>query len=195
MQVVEFIIICIFITFIAFFVKNNYYSEVEYVLSTVDERYYLVRSVDNKQDASNLLAKLNKKLIKLVEHIHKMKDDSIVPKIDRNRLYSNFNPDNISEGTDENNYTSYSVNKGEKIVFCLRSKTKPLELVKLNILTYVAIHELAHLMTKEIGHPPVFWSNFKILLKEAIKLKLYKKVSFKENPVDYCGIQIKSSVV
>ena len=195
MDIIEIVIIFICMILIAFYVKNYYYSEVEYVLSSVDDRYYLVKSLENKQEVSNLLANLNKRLMTLVNHIYNLTDDNIVKLEDRLRLYKNYNPDNISEGTNKNNYTSYSINKGEKIIFCIRSKKNPLELVKLNVLMYVAVHELAHLMTKEIGHPPIFWTNFKKLLKEAIKLKLYRKVSFKENPVDYCGIKIKSSVI
>ena len=195
MDLIEFFITIIVVTFIAFYIKNTYYSEVEYILSSIDNRYYLVKSLQNKQEASDLLAKLNKRLLKLVNHVKNITDNDFIPLEDRERLYKNFNPDNISEGTDKENYTSYSVNKGEKIVFCIRSRTEPLKLVKINILMYVAVHELAHLMTKEIGHPPSFWNNFKLLLHEAVKLKLYKKVSFKDNPVDYCGIKIQSSVI
>jgi hypothetical protein len=60
---------------------------------------------------------------------------------------------------------------------------------------YVAIHELGHLMTEEIGHPQSFWGNFKILLKEAVNLGLYTKTDYAMKPVEYCGINIKSSVL
>ena len=32
---------------------------------------------------------------------------------------------------------------------------------------FVTIHELAHVMTKSIGHKTEFWDNFKFLLQEA----------------------------
>ena len=32
---------------------------------------------------------------------------------------------------------------------------------------FVAIHEIAHIMTKSIGHKPEFWNNFKFLLENA----------------------------
>jgi len=106
------------------------------------------------------------------------------------RLVSNFNPDAFSETTPDAKYTSYSVNKGEKIVFCLRDKKDGEELVKENIMTFVAIHELGHLMTKSIGHEPEFWNSFKLLLKIAIDNGLYKNIDFNSTPKDYCGIKI-----
>lgn len=111
-------------------------------------------------------------------------------KDDINRLITNFNPNAFSETTPDAKYTSYSVNKGEKIVFCLRNKKDGEELVKENIMTFVAIHELGHLMTKSIGHEPEFWNSFKLLLKIAIDNGLYKNIDFNNTPKDYCGVKI-----
>jgi hypothetical protein len=109
---------------------------------------------------------------------------------DIKRLVNNFNPDNFSETTPDAKYTSYSVNKGEKIVFCLRDKKEGENLVKENIMTFVAIHELAHLMTKSVGHEPEFWNTFKLLLKIAIDNGIYKNIDFNSTPKDYCGVKI-----
>jgi len=185
------VIMCILI---AFYVKNQYYTEVEVVYSKIDGRAYVVKSLPNKDKAADLLAKMNRRLIILVKHMTQNKEGKFVQE-DVDRLNRNFNPDNISEGTDKTNYTSYSINKGEKIVFCLRSRDGKDTLVDLNTVMYVAIHELGHLMTEEIGHQTSFWTNFRILLKEAITLGLYKKVDYAAKPVKYCGIHIKSSVL
>lgn len=179
---------------IVFYVKNQYYAEVEIVYSKIDNRPYVVKSLPNKQRAADLLAKMNRRLILLVEHMQK-NDGGKFDQTDVDRLASNFNPDNISEGTDKSNYTSYSINKGEKIIFCLRSRDGNDKLVDLNTVMYVAIHELGHLMTEEVGHPPAFWKNFRILLKEAVEMGLYKTVNYAEKPVRYCGIDIKSNVL
>ena len=80
--------------------------------------------------------------------------------------------------------------KGEKIVFCLRSRDENEELVDPNVLMFVALHELAHVMTKSIGHTKEFWDNFRILLRNAIKLNIYKRVNYNEKPVEYCGVKI-----
>jgi hypothetical protein len=179
-------------TFTAFYIKNRT-SEVETVISSYDNREYLVRSLPNKDKAAALLGKMNKRLQILVDHIQSA--DSKASEEDVNRLVKNFNPDSISEGTEKSNYTSYSVNKGEKIVFCLRSKENNEKLIDINTLMYVAIHELAHLMTKEIGHPPEFWRNFKILLREGINIGIYKNIDYSKEPVKYCGMKIKSNIL
>jgi predicted metal-dependent hydrolase len=116
-------------------------------------------------------------------------------KEDIDRLVANFNPDNFSETTPDAKYTSYSVNKGEKIVFCMRDKKDGEELVKENIMTFVAIHELGHLMTKSVGHEPEFWNSFKLLLKVAIDNGIYKNIDFNNTPKDYCGVKITDSPI
>ena len=55
---------------------------------------------------------------------------------------------------------------------------------------FVAIHELAHTMTKSIGHTEEFWDNFRTLLKNARKLGIYERVNYNETPKSYCGIKI-----
>jgi hypothetical protein len=194
MNTADKVFIVIMCVLIVFYIKNQYYAEVEVVYSKIDGRAYVVKSLPNKDKAADILAKMNRRLIILVKHMSKNQGDKFVQE-DVYRLNENFNPDNISEGTDKTNYTSYSINKGEKIVFCLRSRDGKDTLVDLNTVMYVAIHELGHLMTEEIGHPTSFWTNFRILLKEAITLGLYKKVDYAAQPGKYCGIHIKSSVV
>lgn len=165
------------------------YGEVEFVKSQVDDREYLVRNLKNKQEAADFIARLNAKMQTLVKHmIAKFPDHA-----DVQQLYRNYNPDALSEGSAESGYTSYSVNKGEKIILCIRQLDK--SFADTNVVMYVAIHELGHLMTPEIGHTDLFWKNFKWLLDEAIQLKLYVKVDYKNNPSSYCGISITSSVV
>ena len=106
------------------------------------------------------------------------------------RLKKNYRPNNITESSPGNKYTSYSVNKGDKIVFCLRAKDGSNKLTDINTMMFVAIHELAHLMTKSIGHTTEFWDNMRFLLKEGIKIGVYNKQNFNESPVDYCGTKI-----
>jgi predicted metal-dependent hydrolase len=125
------------------------------------------------------------------EKVQKNKTNLMIKlKRDIDRLKSNFNPENIYENTPNAKYTSYSVNKGEKLYFCLRSKKNDEKLVDKNIMMFVAIHELSHLMTEAVGHPPDFWNNFKFLLKVAIDLKVYNYIDFNAYPKDYCGTKI-----
>jgi predicted metal-dependent hydrolase len=152
---------------------------------------YLKQDIDNETKTTTVSKDLiegqtlnNNKHHELEQQIkNKLKEDIT-------RLVNNFNPDAFSETTPDAKYTSYSVNKGEKIVFCLRDKKEGEHLVKENIMTFVAIHELGHLMTKSIGHEPEFWNSFKLLLKIAIDNGLYKNIDFNNTPKDYCGIKI-----
>lgn len=174
---------------IMFMYVQNHYGEVEYVRSSIDERSYLVQKLADKEKAADFLAEINKTLTSLVRHMMARFPDNA----DIIRLYDNYNPDAISEGSAESGYTSYSVNKGEKLILCIRQKDK--SFVDMNTILYVAIHEIAHIMTSEIGHTTMFWDNFKFLLNEAIEVGLYKKVDYANKPRDYCGIKITNSIV
>ena len=164
-------------------------QDITFCKSDIDNKEYLVRNMEDKTEAANLLSKIRIKLDKLT-HIMKEKypnDESVV------RLNKRFNSENISESGKGSQYTSYSVNKGEKIVFCIRQKDDKESLVDENTITFVSIHELAHIMTKSVGHTPEFWENFRRLLKEAITEKLYNKEDYTNNPKDYCGIKVTDS--
>ena len=58
---------------------------------------------------------------------------------------------------------------------------------------FVAIHEIAHIMTPEIGHTKIFWNKFSFLLRQAIKIGVYRRSNFKKNPTEYCGTKITDS--
>jgi hypothetical protein len=168
---------------------QNHYGEVEYMRSNIDNKQYLVRKLSDAQDAADYIADIAKRLNRLVRHMMAKHSDNE----DVQRLYRNFNSDAISEGSIESGYTSYSVNKGEKLVLCIRQKDR--SFVDKNVVMYVAIHELAHIMTKDIGHTDTFWKNFKFLLEEAMDVGLYKKENYRDKPQDYCGIKITNSIV
>jgi hypothetical protein len=180
---IVFILVLIMIMYI-----RQYYGEVD-IVAAKDGRKYVVRKLPDSDDAAALLSRINVKLTKLVRHmIARFPDDA-----DVKRLYSNYNPEALSEGGTEVGYTSYSVNKGEKIVMCLRQPDE--RFVEENVLVYVAVHELGHLMTDEVGHTPKFWANFKRLAAEAVAIGVYTRVDFGDKPEPYCGISITSSVI
>ena len=178
----------LFIILIA--LKMYYESDVfnlRCIISTVDGKKYCVRERKNIQRASNLLARTTEKLEYLVENIGQRysKRDNV------KRLVENFNPKTIKETLPTSEYTAYSENKGEKLAFCLNKKKKNNEnLIDSNTLTFVAIHELSHIMTESVGHTEEFWNNFKFLLENAVGLKLYTPVNYKKEPENYCGMDI-----
>jgi len=107
-----------------------------------------------------------------------------------NSLVDGYNPKKIVETLPTSEYTAYSENKGEKLAFCLNRKKGGKKLIDINTLTFVAIHEMAHIMTLSIGHTDEFWQNFKFLLENAIDENIYHPVDYKKNPQPYCGMDI-----
>lgn len=183
-------IIIILVCILSFFLHyESTYSQLTYVTSTLDGKKYLVRNKIDKQEAADLLAKVRINLDKLAEYLKKNHKNDI--RI--HRLIKNYKPEKLSESIPKANYTSYSVNKGEKIVFCIRSKDEKEELVSINTIMFVAIHELAHVITKSIGHTDEFWNNMKFLLKKSIKIGIYHQHDYKNNPIPYCGTEITDS--
>ena len=122
-----------------------------------------------------------------------VKEKKIKLKNDLTRFVNNFNPNKFSETTPDAKYTSYSVNKGEQIVMCIRNK-KTNEIININTLMFVALHESGHLMTESIGHHQEFWDNFRILINIAVdpEVSIYKEVDFSLYPQPYCGMTINS---
>ncbi len=122
------------------------------IISDVDGKKYCVRERAKLELAADLLAKTTERMKKLVKHMDKNNPED--PNVQR--LVNNFNPTKISETLPTSKLTAYSENKGEKIAFCLNSKRDENKLIDLNTLTFVAIHELSHLMTESVGHKPEF---------------------------------------
>ena len=178
--------ICILLITIIYIHFENKVKEVEYVKSNIDGKEYLVQNQKDKQEAADLLATIRKNLVLITQELKNTNKNQV----DVDRMINNFNPNNITETDKTSKYTSYSINKGEKMVFCLRSRDEKNDLVDLNTIMFVAIHELAHTMTKSIGHTEEFWDNFRILLRNARKLGVYDRVNYNENPKAYCGIKI-----
>ena len=181
-------IIMLFIFLIAL---KMYYDSDEFnlrcIVSTIDGKKYCVRERNNIQNASNLLARTTEKLEYLVENVGQRYPD----RENVQKLVKNFNPTTIKETLPTSEYTAYSENKGEKIAFCLnKKKTDNDNLIDSNTLMFVAIHEIAHIMTTSVGHTEEFWNNFKFLLENAVELKIYTPVDYKKEPEGYCGMDI-----
>lgn len=177
------IVICIKI-----YTESELYS-LKCVISTVDGNKYCVRDRQNVKKAANLLATVTIKCKELVKYVgEKYPDDP-----DVERLVKNFNPQKISETLPNSELTAYSENKGEKIAFCLSKTKESATLIDVNTLTFVAIHELSHVMTKSVGHKQEFWQNFKFLLENAKAANIYVPVDYKKKPQNYCGMTITDS--
>ena len=117
-MIVNYLVFIIILFFLSFYVKEQF-VEIEYVKSSYDNKKYLVRNESDKKEAARILSIINSKLLELIEVLKKKYPEDERTK----RVVKNYNPKAISEGSEDKKYTSYSINKGEKIVFCLRLHT------------------------------------------------------------------------
>jgi hypothetical protein len=186
------IIISIFIFLILFKLYDIYFNNLTVVKSELDGKIYKVRNEENKLLAADILAELRNRLEKLCNHLKKKynKSNKCV-----NLIRHRFRPQNISETPEHSKNTSYSVNKGEKLVFCIRPRENKSKFHDVNLLMFVGIHELAHVGSVSIGHNDEFYNNFVFLLKEAVDIKVYERIDFDRDNKDYCGMKITSSPI
>ena len=187
------VIICI-IAFIIYYFIN--YKDMTYIKSDIDNEYYLVRNTQDKQHACNTLARIKSNILKLSNYLYKNKKKFKDYDLYIDRLYKRAPDIILVESTSDSMYTSYSINKGEQIVFCLRTRKFQNNLHNINLMMYVVLHEIAHVACPIYdNHGPLFQKIFSFLTTEAIKLKIYEKIPFNEEPEEYCGLMITESIV
>jgi hypothetical protein len=177
------------ISYGAFWAKQSKYP-MAYVESTVDKERYLVRNLPDKQQAADRLARVRERLLSLRKHLEASHKN--VKFVDQ--ILNNFDcsPEQFTESTPDAVHTSYTVDK-QKVFMCLRQRNEKEELVRENVLVFVALHEMAHVGTESIGHTPEFWNNFAWLLKQAESINVYQYTDFAAHPVEYCGVHITDS--
>ena len=180
----------IIIIFIIGFILKIYIEsdlfQLKCIVSDEDGNTYCVRETPKLELVADLLARVTDKLNKLVKYMK----EKYPSRENVLRLVKNFNPKRISETLPTSTYTAYSENKGEKLAFCTTTTKEGTKLIDENTLTFVAIHELGHVMSESIGHKKEFWQNFKFLLKNAIQMGIYTPVDYKKSPKKYCGMTI-----
>ena len=176
------VLLCIFIY--TNFIRKSLHLDL--VKSNINNQEYYVRKLPDKQEAADKLAQLSIDLHKLVDHV-KDKDREGCKKLEEK-----FNSDIITENIPGSRYVAYSVNKGDELSICIREKDTE-KFIDKNTINFVAIHEMAHIMTSETGHTPLFWDNMKFLLEQGQEIGIYDPQNYKQNPVMYCGQEINST--
>ena len=161
-------------------------KEVSVIKSSYDNNYYVVKEANDSEEAANILARLKQDIFKIADYLYENKDKFPENEEYIDQLYTRIQGVNIIEnGSDQ--YTSYTVNKGDQIVFCLRSRNSKNknELHDYNLIMYVALHEISHVACPEQGHTKLFHEIFNFICSEAIKLDMYTKIDFNQNPKEY----------
>lgn len=166
-------------------------GQLKCIIASKDGNIYCVRKSSQMKRSANLLATVTAKMTALVAYLKRTHphDPRVI------QLVKNYNPQSIQETLPTSQLTAYSENKGESISFCvtkekMASANKPDDLIDIHTLTFVALHELSHLLTESIGHKQDFWQNFKFILNEAKKAHIYNPIDYKKRPTTYCGMKI-----
>jgi hypothetical protein len=193
-------LICIIAIFLIIYYKqDNRVIEKMSLVEAFDRNKYLVRDLKDKEISADLLAKLMKNLKYLITVLKKRSETTTDQKLLEFKpfietIYYKIDDVKVRENEGGNNLTSYSVNKGEELVFCLRSKQND-KIHDLNELMYVAIHEIGHIGCPETGHTKLFAQINLFLLKEAVKLGVYTYRDYSIEPVEYCGMTLTTNIL
>ncbi len=191
-----FLILILMFLFVVLMFKIGY-RDMTYVRSDLDGKYYLVRDLPDKQNASNTLARLKSHIYTVTDYLYAHRNDAnFKDNIEYiEQLNSRIKNAIIIESTSDSIYTSYSVNKGEQLVFCIRSIKNKNDLHDVNLMMYVVLHEMSHVACPELGHTALFKKIFAFITTVAVSLNIYKKIPFASEPKEYCGMQITDSII
>lgn len=166
------------------------------IKSTINSKFYIVRQSKNSEEAANMLARLEQKINEINtilqrdearkkypqhrEHIEQM--NAALPHME------------LKESDPNTKHTSYTINKGETMIVCLRSKVDG-RIHDENLVLYVVLHELAHVACPEWGHTPLFTQIFRMITEVATEHGVYKRIDFENHPAVYCGMNITHAII
>ena len=170
-------------------------TELVSVKSVIDENYYNVMNMQDKNDAANLLALIHQRVNSITDYLYANKDKFKQYEKYIIKLHNRLPNAKIYEGANDGVYTSYSINKGDELIFCLRSIKNKDQLHDINLLMYVALHEISHIACPDIGHDQLFIEIFEFITRQAMALGFYQKIDFNNYPMEYCGLIVNGSVV
>jgi hypothetical protein len=173
------------------------------VVSRVDGMRYRVHgSHAGPQRAADALAMLNGRVIDLMRYLRgrylRGADGDRYPerRAAVQRMLERYNPDNLAENSpeDPSGDTSYTIDKGAIVAICLRERDAAVGgahgIHDLDTLTFVTLHEMAHIAVDDIDHPPRFWSAFRFILEGAEDAGVYTSPNYAQAPRQYCGVNI-----
>lgn len=184
------------------FYKIVYDGTVE-VKSNIDGNYYKVRNGADKQLRADILADIYLKYNVFINAIRNDQNYNNQENVQR-LLYNWDGGVTVKEIGNLENDAAYVINK-KNMSFCLQKPSNKINLDELNLITYVALHELSHIMSEEIGHGAEFVNNFEFVLNYAKTLSYFDPILQKQLPLyiplselntssSYCGVSLKNSM-
>ena len=144
------------------------------------------RTHANRKREDEIIVKINITLDQFVEKLSiKFPDDERVE-----RLRLRYKKSSLMQSDDHNTYT---INK-RQIMMCVRDYSKDQQLHDdFNLLIFVAIHELGHVMSESAHHTDEFWANFKFLLRNAAEMSFYNPVNYAFDSKNYCMMEVNDN--
>ena len=150
--------------------------------------YQVTKTQDGEQDkeVARVLCRVNKSCKRLIKYLN-YKYGQYDPRV--KLLVKEYDDEDLVENQKE----TFVLDKGVKIHLCVRSKTYPNKIYDLNLLMFVVLHELAHIVTISIGHDDTFWKNNVWLMREASLAGVFTNTDYSRFPQEYCGLTIDNN--
>lgn len=164
-----------------------------FIPSSINNKPYLVQNFQEKELASDMLAIIENRIEILRDYFEKNMDKYPEFKPYLRQFCDRIKNLSLQETDTESEYISYTINKGDEISLCLRSK-KIGQLHDMNLVMYVVLHELSHVACPEENHTKLFRKIFVFFIDIAAMLGIYRKVNYQINPHEYCGIIINENL-
>lgn len=194
------ILICLIFYIFAWQSCYSYFTMID-VKSDLDNiTYPVVAKYENTKIAANMIGDMHiftSNLIKKLKSVYLVEIFPQTPEyvVGRNitkLLIKRFHHDSLVENDPPSaDKTSFVVNKGDKISLCLREKESGNnKFHDLDILKFVMLHELSHMVSVSVNHDVEFWTNFKFLLEFCDKYNIYKVPNYEKNNINYCGLNV-----
>lgn len=149
--------------------------------------YYVNKGHRDKNVSANTIGEINVKIHRLIMHLKtNFRNDPRTV-----RLIERYDDSNIIEGTPFSKFSSYTINKGEQLVLCIRNLESKIH--DINILMFVTLHEIGHYCSESYGHNDEFWYNFTWILNRAVEIGIYDPEDYNKKNKQYCNMIIKSN--
>jgi hypothetical protein len=185
------ILIVIIIVIVYYLTMDNYgkYGKSRLIAYTGPDgiTYFVHRAHDNRNEALRKLINIQRRNITLLRHLKRNHAND--PRAQR--LLTQYNPDKIMENSplSASGDTAYIIGKGTEFRMCLRRRDNQ-SLHSDQELTFVQLHEMAHIASISYDHDQEFWSTFKWLLERAVEGGVYIPVDYSTQPFTYCGLNV-----
>jgi hypothetical protein len=187
---------------------NFYYSNKSIfekkIYNNVNNINYKLINDNNTKEAARLLDSLNQFVYVIIKQLkrelHSGQDFGKMNYFVKN-LIKKYDPSRMEEGpyiregepgsmgedlpSGDRPDSAYVINKGERIVMCLRDANGRFH--DMNVLHYILVHEISHIGSTEEQHYDEFWQNFKWLMRYLEARGIYTADDYYTNPVKYCG--------